>query len=137
MLTALQHGLRQLVDEIPEAGNVALAGGGALIVLGVDDRFTTDLDYFATSEDEVNRLLPALETRLRHEGLGVERVHVASGFARLRVCWKEETTLVDLARDARLYPLDRAGGGFVLAEDELAADKLPGGCRTGPAARLC
>ena len=45
MLTALQHRLRQLVDEIPEAGNVALAGGGALIVLGVVDRFTTDLDY--------------------------------------------------------------------------------------------
>ena len=42
MLTALQHRLRQLVDEIPEAGNVALAGGGALIVLGVVDRFTTD-----------------------------------------------------------------------------------------------
>ena len=42
MLTALQHRLRHLVDEIPEAGNVALAGGGALIVLGVVDRFTTD-----------------------------------------------------------------------------------------------
>ncbi|WP_419838790.1 hypothetical protein [Candidatus Poriferisodalis sp.] len=37
MLTALQQRVRSIVAELPEAGTVALAGGGALIVHGIDE----------------------------------------------------------------------------------------------------
>ena len=53
MLSPLQRRLRQIIHTIPEARDVALAGGGALIVRGVAARPTADLDYFATSPGEV------------------------------------------------------------------------------------
>lgn len=80
MLSPLQRRLRQIIDTIPEAADVALAGGGALIVRGVVARPTSDLDYFATSLRDVDRLLPALEARLEREGIRTRRVqdHPAS-----------------------------------------------------------
>ena len=48
----------------------------------------------------------------------------AKGFARFRVSTTEDSTTVDLGWDARLLPPERSGGGLVLAEAGLAADKM-------------
>ena len=65
MLSPLQRRLMRIIDTIPEAADVALAGGGALIVRGVIACPTADLDYFATSSGEVDRLLPGLRQAQR------------------------------------------------------------------------
>jgi hypothetical protein len=124
MLSPLQRRLRQIIDTIPEAGNVALAGGGALIVRGVVARPTADLDYFATSSGEVDRLLPALEACLEGEGLRARRVQAHPGFVRLSVSDGHDTALIDLAWDTRLWPPETIAGGVLLSEEELGADKL-------------
>ena len=123
MLSPLQQRLRQLVSQLPDTDTVALAGGAALIVRGIVDRATRDLDFFATSPEEVDRLLPQLEVLLRNDGLKVQRIQVADGFARLLVSTDVETTRIDLAWDARRFPLEHAEDGPILSEDELTADK--------------
>ena len=80
-------------------------------------RPTADLDYFATSADEVDRLLPALEARLGREGLQSERVQVGPGFARLIVSDGEDATRVDLAWDTRRWAPDQTDEGAVLSEE--------------------
>lgn len=124
MLSSLQERLWRLVSQLPESETVALAGGAALIVRGVVDRPTRDMDFFATSPEEVDRVLPSLETLLEAEDLEVQRVQVANGFARLLVSSEAETTTVDLSWDARRFPVERVEEGPILADDELAADKL-------------
>ncbi len=60
MLTPLQERIWRLVDSLPDAGAVALVGGGALIVHGVVDRATTDLDFFSDDIADIRRAyLPA------------------------------------------------------------------------------
>lgn len=117
-------GWPRLVAGLTEAETVALAGGAALIVRGIVDRPTRDLDFFATTPEEVNRVLPPLEALLTEDGLDVRRVQVADGFARLLVSFGAETTLVDLAWDARRFPTERTEAGAILSDEELAADKL-------------
>lgn len=124
MLSPLQERLRRLVAQLPEAETLALAGGAALIVKGIVSRPTRDLDFFATSSEEVNRILPPLEDLLTQHGLEVNRVQVADGFVRLLVSSEVETTTVDLSWDARRFPLERTDAGPILAEEELATDKM-------------
>ena len=64
MLDPLQEQFGAIVDRVPEGREVALAGGGALIVWGVVTRPTRDLDYFGTSQEAVDELADALEGRL-------------------------------------------------------------------------
>ena len=52
---------------LPAADDFALAGGAALIVHGLVDRSTRDLDYFATASDAVAGVVPALEAALRRD----------------------------------------------------------------------
>ena len=86
---------------------MALAGGAALIVRGVVDRRTRDLDFFATTPEEVNRVLPPLEALLIEEGLNVQRVQIADGFARLVVSSESDTTTIDLAWTHAAFLLSR------------------------------
>lgn len=124
MLSNLQQSLRRLIAELPEAEPFALAGGAALIVRRIVDRPTRDLDLFATSAQDVNRLLPALERALEEAGLEHQVIQASDGFARIVVAGGGETTTVDLAWDARRYQPEPTTDGNILAEDELAADKL-------------
>lgn len=124
MLSDLQSRIARIVAGLPEADGFALAGGGALILRGAVDRRTRDLDYFATSPDEVDALVPALEGALVENGLQVSRVQVATGFARLLVDGDGDQTLVDLAADARLLPPEPSAYGKILSGEELAADKV-------------
>jgi predicted nucleotidyltransferase component of viral defense system len=125
MLTELQRRVARLMSGLVEAESFALAGGAALVVHGIVERATRDLDYFATASEEVARVLPNLEVTLRHDGLAVVRRRDAPGFVRLEVTdEKGEAVEVDLAYDARLLPAQASDFGSVLHPDEVAADKV-------------
>jgi hypothetical protein len=122
-LRPLQVQIAQTVARLPEARGFALAGGGALVVLGVVDRPTQDLDFFATSPEAVDALAPAVEQALVAAGLSVEARRRVPGFTQFVVADSSSSTLVDLSWDARLRPTQATEVGPVLATDELAADK--------------
>ena len=124
VLSALQERVARIVAALPEADGFALAGGAALVVMQVVDRATRDPDYFGPSADEVDRLLPAVESALGAAGLDVRRERVTHWFARLTVADWGEVTEVDLAADARIRPVDDGPLGPTLSLEELAADKL-------------
>lgn len=95
-----------------------------MVSYGDVDRSTRDLDFFGLSAAAVDRLLPAVEQALAAEGLSVERVQVSPGFARLIVSEGEERTELDLATDARLFPVEVRQTVTLLSREELATDKL-------------
>jgi len=106
------------------AEDFALAGGAALILKGDVDRLTQDLDFFGLSASDVHQLLPEAELALQARGLTVRRVREGPGFVRLEVSRGNETTEVDLAADARLFPTEPAHDIRTLSSLELAVDKL-------------
>lgn len=58
MLTPLQERIAEIVNGLPEAQEFALAGAGGLLVRGLIDRQTRDLDYFTIpGEEEALRAL--------------------------------------------------------------------------------
>lgn len=124
MLTELQRRVRSIVAQLPESGVFALAGGAALIVSGVVARPTNDLDFFAPYPEGVWALLNAARTALEDDGLEVTTLSEGLTFARLRIASGSDATNVDLASDYRLMPALATGEGPVLAEAELAADKV-------------
>ena len=123
-LTALQRRIRRIVGELPPGTGLALAGGGALIVSGVIDRPTTDLDFFAPYPQQVDDVVDLVQSALEADGLQVTRLEDKPSFARLQVDSGTDTTTVDLATDARLMATSRTEAGDVLALSELAADKV-------------
>lgn len=123
MLTALQERILRIVADLPEAGGFALAGGAALIVHGIVERPTEDLDFFSTEGEDVARILPALDAALVSDGLRVAIERRQSGFARITVDDGADVTTVDLGYDFRLRPAVRTPLGPVLSEEEVAADK--------------
>ncbi len=125
MLSELQQRVAGIVAGLADADDFVLAGGAALILHGMVERSTRDLDYFATASDAVAALLPALEAALRRDGLRVARRRDAPGFVRLEVTDETQQVIeVDLAYDARLLPAQTSRLGPVLHPDELAADKM-------------
>ncbi len=122
-LSPLQSRIRAVIARLPEVGGLALAGGAALIVGGVAERATNDLDFFAPAADPVTESLGAVEGALAAEGLEVRRLRSTSTYARLEVRSDTETTYVDLANDYRLLPATPTPEGNVLSLGELAADK--------------
>lgn len=124
MLTDLQRRILRILAELGESDDFALAGGAAIIISGIADRPTNDLDFFTEHPKTVEALLDAAQTALADAGLEVTRLAEASTFARLRVGGPDEVTYVDLASDARMLPARSTDTGFMLAEAELAADKV-------------
>lgn len=124
MLSPLQRRVLDIVWSLEGTEGLALAGGGGLIVRGVVDRRTEDLDLFGTSPEDVNRGLPVIETALRDHGLTVDRDRVADGFARLTISSEGETTNMDLGWEPRVLPPEQTAHGPVLPEEELAAGKM-------------
>ena len=124
MLTELQRRIARVVSGLPEAGDIALAGGGGLISHGIVDRATQDLDFFGTSIEAVDDLAAAAIRALRAEGLDVTIQQQTSGFVRLEVRAGHEATEVDIGADARIRPAEAGPLGAILTVEELAADKL-------------
>ncbi len=122
-LSPLQRRIRGVIARLPQVGDLALAGGAALIVGGVAERATNDLDFFAPVTDRVAESLGVVEGALAAEGLEVRRLRYTTTYARLEVRSDTETTYVDLANDFRLMPALPTPEGNVLSLGELAADK--------------
>ncbi len=124
VLTPLQQRIATIIGGLPEADGFALAGGAALVARGDVDRRTLDLDFFGLSRSAVDQLVPAVEQALQDAGLQVERITDNHGYARLAVVDRTDRTEVDLAADARLFPVEQGPGYATLAGEELAVDKL-------------
>lgn len=124
VLTDLQRRVRRIISDLPESGAFALAGGGALIVSGIVQRPTSDLDFFAPHPNDVTELYEAARAALEAEGLKVTVWRVEATFARLQIESGTESTAIDLATDYRLLPPQATTEGPILAAQELAADKV-------------
>ena len=103
-LSPLQQRVAAIVAETTEGHEVGLAGGAALMVAGIGDRITRDLDFFATTAATVDELGPRVLDALRSAGLVVEQVRASPGFTRLQVADGADTTELDLAWDADPEP---------------------------------
>ncbi len=111
---------------LPEAGGFALAGAGGLLVRGLIERPTGDLDYFTVPGDEeaVSALRDALERALDHAGLDHSRKRDLSTFVRMEVSDGTDRCEIDLAVDYRALPAEPSRYGPTLAVEELAANKV-------------
>lgn len=126
LLTPLQERLAGIVRELPEAGGFALAGAGGLVVRGLIERPTLDLDYFTVpgEEDAVRALRDALERALDHAGLHHSRRRDVATFVRVEVSDGDDRCEIDLAIDYRALPTEPSRYGPTLAVRELAANKV-------------
>ena len=123
MLTPLQHQVAEIIAGLEEAEEFALAGGAALIARGEVHRQTRDLDFFGLTPAAVDRLVPAADRALRAAGLAIHHILESPGFARLLVESADDRTELDLAADARLFPVEPGQPAPTLSGEELAVDK--------------
>ena len=124
MLTPLQLRVGRIVADLPEAGMVALAGGGALIVHGIVDRATTDLDFFSPDVVDVRVFAEATRSALMREGLHVDAARSSPDFVRLEVNDGTDEMSIDVGISARAFTPVPTSQGRVLAAEDLAGDKL-------------
>jgi hypothetical protein len=123
VLNDIQIEIAEIVSGVAAEAGFALAGGGALVALGVVDRVTRDLDFFTEQAGLVNSVADEVERALRQRGFGVERPLDAAGFVRLEVSRGAAVCEVDLGHDARRWPVQQLAVGPTVALEELAADK--------------
>ena len=124
MLSEFQERVARMVAALPEARGFALAGGGAMVVHGLTQRSTNDLDFFTPAPTDVPVLRQAIVAAFGEAGLNVTVLRNTETFVRLSVNDGTTDTLVDLAWDARMRPAVASDFGPVLAQEELAADKV-------------
>ncbi|MHB8379794.1 MAG: nucleotidyl transferase AbiEii/AbiGii toxin family protein [Acidimicrobiales bacterium] len=124
MLTRLQYQVALIVAGVIDAQDIGLAGGGALISQGLVDRLTRDLDFFATPGVVLAHFAPRVIEALIDEGLEVEVKRKSETFYRLAIKSLDGETELDLAIDARLFPLIESDIGKALSPLELAIDKV-------------
>ncbi len=126
MLTPLQERIAEIVSGLPEASGFALAGGSGLLVRGLIDRETRDLDYFTVpgEEEALSALRDALERALDRAALAHSRQRDVSTFVRIEVSDGDDRCEVDLAIDYRALPTEPSDYGPTLAVRELAANKV-------------
>ena len=124
MLTPLQERIRRTLGDVGDNVELALAGGGGLVVSGVVDRRTRDLDFFARYPSPHAEVVDLVQAALEADGLQVTREEERDHFARLQVTSSDDSTIVDLGSDFRLEAPVRIEESTVLALDDLAADKV-------------
>jgi hypothetical protein len=124
LLTPFQERIAAIISGLAEAEGFALAGGGALIVRGDVDRGTRDLDFFGLTPESVNGLAPAVELALTAAKIEVTTLQSNQGFVRLMASQGNERCEIDLAADARLFPIDTRPTVPTLTGEELAVDKV-------------
>jgi hypothetical protein len=124
VLDPLQERIARLALSLPEAGGLALAGGGAMLAPGLVQRPTLDVDMF-TPEPDITVLADALFAALRHDQLGVVVEASSPTYVRLTATAPDgRECKVEVARDARIRPPVRLAVGAVLHVEEVAADKM-------------
>jgi hypothetical protein len=123
-LDPLHEHIARIAFALPEAGQVALAGGGAMRAHDLVNRPTQDVDLFTPDLSEVTRLADALAGALRAEGDEVRVDWREPSFTRLAVTVAEgRSVVVEVAHDARIREAVQLSFGRVLHPDEVAADK--------------
>ena len=123
-LDPLQEEVARVALHLAEAGQVALAGGGAMLAHEFVDRSTTDVDLFTPEAGEVGPFTDALSTALRERGYAVDVTRREEAFTHLQVAAPDgRQVAVEVAQDARMLPPVQLAVGAVLHPDELAADK--------------
>lgn len=129
-LTALQREAARALFGFPESEGFALAGGSALVALGVIDRPTRDLDAFVAAQhgdppSDVSPLVLAYESALVGHGWAVDVIRHHVTFARLVATLDGETIEIDLAVDSPpMFPIEHVDGIPTLAPEDLAARKM-------------
>lgn len=123
-LDPLHEWVARIVFDLPQARNVAIAGGNAMLAHHLVVRPTQDLDLFTPVASEVDLLVAALDQALRAQGARVEVDRRGPGFSRLTVETVDgRQVAVEIAHDARLRDSVQLDFGRVLHPDEVAADK--------------
>lgn len=122
-LTTAQTRVAFLALHLPAAEGFVLAGGGAMLAHGLVDRPTHYLDLFSADAAALPPLAAALTRALDAAGMTVTSGHTAPGYQQLTVAVGDETVLVELANDVRMWPAKILAVGSVLSIEELAADK--------------
>jgi len=130
-LDALHEHIARIVFALPEARQVALAGGGAMLAHDLVDRPTQDVDLFTPDPSEVMQLADVLALALRGEGAQVNVDRREPGFTRLAVTVSDgRSVVVEVAHDARIREAVQLSFGRVLHPEEVAAEKDPGFARS-------
>jgi hypothetical protein len=80
-LDPLHEQIAPIAFAFPEAGQVALAGGGAMLAHDLVDRPSQDVYLFTPDPSDVTRLADALRVALRAEGAHVRVDRRAAGLA--------------------------------------------------------
>lgn len=126
MLSALQRTVLAALGRLDASASFALAGGAALIVHGVVNRTTRDLDLFTEESRHIATLHEALASELTARGLDATVISATETFVRLEVDdpGSDERIEVDLGVDVRMAAPVTTDVGRVLSIDELAADKM-------------
>lgn len=124
MLSPLQERVRIAIGAVADEFDLALAGGGGLVVSGVVDRHTRDLDFFTRYPSPQARVVDRVQAALEADGLAVTREQDSPEFARLRVTSTDDSTTIDVGADFRLESPVQIRDGTVLALADLAADKV-------------
>jgi len=123
-LDPLHEAVAALALGLPEARQVALAGGGALLALDLISRPTQDIDLFTPDPAELAPVTDALTAALRDRGYVVDVTRRVDTFAHLDVASPDGRAMaVELAVDARIRDTVQLSFGPVLHPDEIAADK--------------
>lgn len=129
-LTPEQHLVARLLFGLPEAAGYALAGGTAIVALGLVDRYTRDIDAFVpatpgASAGDVTEVVEALILRLGAAGWEVTVIRQHATFCRLLADRSGGSIEVDLAVDSPpLFDLVVVDGIPVLSPGDLAARKV-------------
>lgn len=109
---------------LPEADSFLLAGGLALVALGLTDRPTEDMDAFTPHAGDVVSAAKAFTCAAEDRGWRVESLRSSGTFVRLHVHGKH-SLFVDLAQDsAPGLPPTMSVLGPTYAIEELATRKL-------------
>jgi hypothetical protein len=124
LLSGLQLAIAGAISKVAEVDGFALAGGAALIALGVVDRATRDLDYFTRTAEAVNS---SIGTVLSLEELAADKTLALFGRAAARD-YIDVKALAGVFGIERLCQLaaekDRGFDRIVLAQAIEAVDRL-------------
>ena len=124
MLTSLQRRVWAALTRIPEADAFALAGGGAMIALGIVERETDDLDLFGTAPEHVQQLGAVVDTAMSEQGFTTEHLRSTPSLLRLEVLRDDDAVTVDLGYIHPRFATVQTADGQVISPQDLAADKL-------------
>lgn len=124
-LDPLAEHVARVALSLPEAHQLALAGGGAMLAHQFVDRLTSDIDLFTPDAAEVAAVAEALTTALTEQGYDVTSTdRRGATYARLSVAALNGRCVdVEIAVDARIRDTVELAVGQVLHPEELAADK--------------